>query len=91
MCLFVIMYKGVLSYTHFLFFALLTVHVHLLLLLQDLSDFVFIHWLSLIIEFEFVFGASHAEDFEAVDFGDELGGSGRNQFRIRLQFPHDFT
>ena len=38
---------------------------------QDFSNLTFIYWLACVVELEFVLGATHAENLEAVDFGDE--------------------
>lgn len=45
--------------------------LHDWLSLQNFSNFTFIYWLTCVVEFEFVAAATHAKNFEAVNFGDE--------------------
>jgi hypothetical protein len=39
---------------------------------QNSSDFFFVDGLSFEVEFQFVLGASHAKDLEAIDLRDEF-------------------
>ena len=38
---------------------------------KHFSNLTFIYWLACVVEFELIATASHAEDFESIDFGDE--------------------
>lgn len=49
-------------------------------LLQHLSYLIFIHWFPLIIKFKLVLRAAHSEDFEPIDFRDELCWTFRQKF-----------
>lgn len=54
-------------------------------LFEDLPYFIFVGRLSLVVKFEFVLAAAHAEDFEAVNFGNEFGRTLRQKFRELLE------
>ena len=53
--------------------------------LKHLSDLVLVHWLPLVVEFQFVFRASHSENFESVDLRYEFRWALRQKFRELFQ------